>query len=560
MNYERLAILLIEDNPGDARLIREMLAEDTRNVHTFEWAQCLKLGLERVAQGNLDLILLDLGLPESTGLETLRQLRASGAALPAVVVMSGLEDEAIAAQAVQEGAQDYLIKGQVDGRLLCRSICYAVERNAAAVVLRSMHDELEKRVIERTAQLGSTNERLMREIEERKRAEKEMQELQSQLLQAQKMESVGRLAGGVAHDFNNTLSVILGCTELLLQEMAPFQPFYAELIEIRKAGNRAADLVRQLLAFARKQTVSPKILELNTTVGSMLSMIRRIIGEDIALNWVPGENLWPIKIDPSQVDQILANLCVNARDAIAGIGTVTIETTNVYFDDAHCFEHPGHNFGEYVQLSVSDDGSGMTKEILDSIFDPFFTTKAVGDGTGLGLSTVYGIVKQNEGFIDVHSEVNKGTSFRIYLPRYSGAGKSVSVEGQSPELQGGRETILLVEDALPLLSLFRKMLERLGYQVLTAATPGEAIELAENHLGQIDLLMTDVVMPEMNGRDLCKRLLSFYPNLKKLFMSGYTANVIAHHGVLEEGVCFIQKPFSQNDLSNKLYEALHKQT
>jgi signal transduction histidine kinase len=389
-----------------------------------------------------------------------------------------------------------------------------------------------------------------------KRAEEERQKLQAQLNQAQKMESVGRLAGGVAHDFNNMLGIILGHTEMALEHLDPAQPLFADLQEIRKAAERSSDLTRQLLAFARKQTVAPKVLDLNETMEGMLKMLRRLIGEDIDLVWRPGKNLWPVKVDPSQIDQILANLCVNARDAIAGVGKVTIETGAVVLDQPYCANYAGCVPGEYVLLAVGDDGCGMDREILDKLFEPFFTTKGLGLGTGLGLATVYGIVKQNHGFINVYSEPGQGTTFKIYLPRYQGKAERLHQEGPAEPVGRGRETILLVEDEPAILAMTTRMLQRQGYTVLAAATPGEAIRLAEAHAGEIHLLMTDVVMPEMNGRDLAKNLLSFYPNLKRLFMSGYTANVIAHHGVLDPGVNFIQKPFSIHDLAAKVREAL----
>ena len=397
------------------------------------------------------------------------------------------------------------------------------------------------------------------DITERKQMEMEKEKLQQQLLQAQKMESVGRLAGGVAHDFNNILGIILGYTEEGLDEVDCTHPVHANLIQIEKASRRAADLTRQLLAFARKQTISPKIMDLNDTVTGMLTMIRRLIGEDIDLVWLPSDKPWSVKMDPGQVDQILANLCVNARDAITGVGKITIETANVSFDVVYCAAHAGFVPGEYVQLTVSDNGCGIGKDALNTVFDPFYTTKEIGKGTGLGLSTVYGIVKQNKGFINVYSELNQGTTFRIYFPRYKGKNEVTSAGLQPREVFVGREIILLVEDELALLTLCRRKLEKLGYRVLAAGTPGEAIALAEEYAGEIDLLMTDVVMPEMNGRDLCKRLQSLYPNLKRLFMSGYTANVIVHHGILEESVCFIQKPFTLEDLSDKVRQALEKE-
>ena len=384
----------------------------------------------------------------------------------------------------------------------------------------------------------------------------ERERMEAHVRQAQKMESVGRLAGGVAHDFNNMLGVILGRTEMALDLLDPAQPIHADLQEIRKAGERSADLTRQLLAFARKQTISPKVLDLNETVESMLKMLRRLIGEDIDLAWLPEAGLCPVKVDPAQIDQILANLCVNARDAIAGVGKVTVETRMVTFDEAYCADHAGFVPGEFFLLAISDNGCGMDKETLGSIFEPFFTTKGTGKGTGLGLATVHGIVKQNDGFINVYSEPGQGTTFRIYLPRHMGKAGRTRQEGPPEPTGHGSETILLVEDEPAILNITTMMLQRLGYTVLEASTPGEAIRLAREHMGEIDLLMTDVVMPEMNGRDLAKNLLSLYPNVKRLFMSGYTADVIAHHGVLDEGVHFIQKPFSKTDLSTKVREAL----
>ena len=313
-----------------------------------------------------------------------------------------------------------------------------------------------------------------------------------------------------------------------------------------------------MLAFARKQTIIPVVLDLNQNVESMLKMLRRLIGEDIDLAWLPEAGLCPVKMDPVQVDQILANLCVNARDAIADVGKVTIETGNAVFDETYCADHAGFVAGEYVLLAVSDDGCGMDKEILDQIFEPFFTSKGVGQGTGLGLSTVYGIVKQNNGFINVYSEPGKGTTFRIYLPRYAGQAVDTQRERAAEIPLSHGETVLVVEDEPALLTMAKMMLEKLGYRVLAAGTPGEAIGLAEEHASEIHLLITDVVMPEMNGRDLAERLQSLYPGMKILFMSGYTANVIAHRGVLDEGMNFIQKPFSMKDIATKVGEVLRK--
>jgi signal transduction histidine kinase len=381
--------------------------------------------------------------------------------------------------------------------------------------------------------------------------------LTAQFQQAQKMEAVGLLAGGVAHDYNNMLGVILGYTELALRKVDPSQSLHADLEEVFKAAKHSLDITRQLLAFARKQAIAPVVLDLNQTLEGMLTMLRRLIGEDINLAWRPETGPCPVKMDPVQVSQILANLCVNARDSIADVGIVTIETGNDVFDEDYCAHHPGSVAGEYVLLAVSDDGCGMGKDTLDRVFEPFFTSKGAGLGTGLGLSTVYGIVKQNHGFINVYSEPGKGTTFRIYLPRYAGQLVDTPRETATEIPLGHGETILVVEDEPALLEMVKMMLEELGYRVLIANTPGEAINLAEEHSDVIRLIVTDVIMPEMNGRDLTKRLQPLYPGMRILFMSGYTADVILHRGVLDEGVNFIQKPFSIQDLAGKVQEVLN---
>jgi PAS domain S-box-containing protein len=394
------------------------------------------------------------------------------------------------------------------------------------------------------------------DITERKQAEEERERLQQQLTQAQKMESIGRLAGGVAHDFNNMLGVIMGHAEIAMMKADPLQPFYKDLQEISKAAGRSANLTRQLLAFARKQTVTPKVLVLNEVVEGMLKMLQRLIGEDIELLWLPDSPRSMVKVDPGQIDQILANLCVNARDAIAGVGKIIIETGNAVFDEDFCSSHIGFSPGDYVMIAVRDNGCGMDKETLDNLFEPFFTTKNVGQGTGLGLATVYGIVKQNGGFIHVDSDPGHGATFSIYLPRHAGKTEPLRKDDQGTSATRGNETVLLVEDEPAMLEMTTLILEQLGYNVLKACTPGEAIHIAENHPGNIHLLMTDVVMPEMNGRDLARKILSLYPDIKRLFMSGYTADVIVHQGVLDEGVHFISKPFSVKGLADKVRETL----
>jgi PAS domain S-box-containing protein len=381
--------------------------------------------------------------------------------------------------------------------------------------------------------------------------------LQAQLAQAQKMESIGQLAGGVAHDFNNLLQAIMGYTELLLSQMPASDKRYADLFEIQKTGQRAAALTRQLLAFARKQTIAPKMLDLNEAIEGILKMLRRLIGEHIDLTWTPGTQLWPVWMDPAQIDQLLANLLVNSRDAISGQGRITIATANQPLDAAACTQFAEAVPGDYVLLGVSDTGCGMTKEVLARIFEPFFTTKGVGQGTGLGLATVYGIVKQNHGFITVQSHPDKGTAFHIFLPRHAGATDAAQAQAQAVELPRSKgETVLLVEDELTILSLSRRLLERLGYTVLVANSPLAALRLAGKHDDKIHLVVTDVVMPEMSGRELAQRLLAERPKLKTLFMSGYTADIIARQGVLEEGLNFIQKPFTSEALATKVRQVL----
>ena len=413
--------------------------------------------------------------------------------------------------------------------------------------------------VEITATMLTQNGRPMhipaiRDITERKQAEEEREKLQNQLLQSQKMESVGRLAGGVAHDFNNMLGVILGHAEMALERLDPPARLQICLEEIRKAAERSANLTRQLLAFARKQTIAPRLLDLNKTVDGMLLMLRRLIGEEIELVWKPAPTGCQVKVDPSQVDQILVNLCVNARDAIDGTGTITLATERVVLESADCFGHEGFMPGDFVLLTVSDDGDGIAPEVLAHIFEPFFTTKGVG--TGLGLATVYGIVKQNQGFIGVTSELDRGTLFKIYLPWQQGQVEMVEPPRVLKPVRQGQETVLLVEDEPAILEMTKTLLEYLGYTVLPASKPDEAIRLARQYRGQIHLLMTDVVMPEMNGQNLARHLLTLDPNLKCLFMSGYTDDVIAHHGFLNEGVHFIQKPFSKEELAGHLREVL----
>ncbi|HAJ37834.1 MAG TPA: hypothetical protein DCL15_19365 [Chloroflexi bacterium] len=387
----------------------------------------------------------------------------------------------------------------------------------------------------------------------------ERKQLEEQLRQAQKMETVGQLAGGVAHDFNNMLAVILLQTELALMQLEPHHPLYNRFLEIRKAAERSARLTQQLLGFARKQIVNPKVIDLNDAIAENIKMLRRLIREDITLSWSPTPDLWPVRIDPGQIDQILTNLCVNARDAIAGVGSIFIEAKNVTIDVEYCRRRAEATPGDFVMLSVSDTGAGIDPTTLKHIFEPFFTTKEVGKGTGLGLATVYGIVKQNDGFINVYSEPDMGATFKVYLPRYHASASTAAPNAEANAIRYGQgETILLVEDEPAMLESARLMLEQLGYRVLAAATPREALQLASALSAEIDLVLTDVIMPEMNGYDLVEQIRRSAPHIQASFMSGYSASAISHRGLLREDVVYIQKPFSTKELSVKLRTLLEQ--
>jgi PAS domain S-box-containing protein len=395
---------------------------------------------------------------------------------------------------------------------------------------------------------------IVRDITARKLVEENLGKLENQLLQSQKMEAIGRLASGVAHDFNNMLQVILGRTEMLLR----VTPQEKSLTEISKAAQRSADLTRQLLAFARKQTIAPQVVDINESISVTLSILRRLIGENIDLRWTPSAQPLQIKIDPAQLSQILTNLTVNARDAIKGTGWIRIETGKAIFDEDYCKMQIGFIPGTYARLIVSDSGYGMDKETSAHIFEPFFTTKSVGEGSGLGLATLYGIVRQNGGFVNIYSEIGKGTAFKIYLPLCA---TDSHIHGQitppvEPPPPHGKETILFVEDEKTLLSLGRMQLQKLGYTVLSSNLPAEALRLAGDYNGEIHLLITDVVMPEMSGLELSQKIVAQRPQIKCLFVSGYTADIITHHGILDDKLNFLQKPFSSAALAEKIREVL----
>ncbi|HEY5191461.1 MAG TPA: response regulator, partial [Candidatus Deferrimicrobium sp.] len=401
-------------------------------------------------------------------------------------------------------------------------------------------------------------ENLQQEIAAHKQAEQEKEKLQAELQQAMKMEAVGRLAGGVAHDFNNLLTVITGYSELLLQKIGKESPMHGEVEEIKRAGERAASLTQQLLAFSRKQIIEPKVIHLDHLVAEMHKMLTRLIGEDIALQATTGKSLGSVKVDPGQFQQILMNLVVNSRDAMPGGGTIVIETANVDLDEGYCALHPYVTPGRFVMLAVSDTGQGMSKEVKAHIFEPFFTTKEMGSGTGLGLATTYGAVHQAGGSIEVYSEVGIGTTFKIYLPRVDEEANQQGNDILPTDLPGGTETVLLVEDEHTVRNLCSRILGGLGYQVMQARSGAEAVVAAAERADRIDLLLTDVVMPGMSGKELATRLVRHHPEMKVLFMSGYTDDAIVHHGVLDEGVSFIGKPYTPSALARKVREVLEK--
>ncbi|MBL8767417.1 MAG: response regulator [Planctomycetes bacterium] len=421
--------------------------------------------------------------------------------------------------------------------------------------LRELQVELESRVESRTAALRRANDELVRESNEHRLTEERLRKSEEQRRQMQKLEAIGRLAGGVAHDFNNLLTVILSYGEFLLDELTDRPAMRSNVEEIVRAGNRAADLTRQLLAFSRQQVLAPRVIDLNQSVHGVIRMLERLIGEHVQLKVGLEPDLGCVYADPGQVEQVIVNLAINARDAMQNGGTLALATSNVMVEPDYAKEHAEVQPGPYVMLSVSDTGHGMDKETRARIFEPFFTTKDLGKGTGLGLATVFGIVKQSGGHIWVYSEVGAGTTFKVYLPRVERSGMPAVTPRPDPA-SGGNETILVVEDEDSIRAIACRVLGQSGYRVLDANSPLRALELCRSNRDPIDLLMTDVILPVMNGRELAMRIEELRPGIRVLFMSGYTDDAILLHGVLDEGVHFIQKPLTPMALCTKVREVL----
>jgi PAS domain S-box-containing protein len=636
MNYNQpLRVLLVDDDEDDYILCRDMLAEIGNAQFELEWVGTDAAAREAMEGKQHDIYLLDYRFGEHTGLDLLREAKQRGCRAP-MILLTGQGDHAVDVEAMQAGAADYLVKGQIDASLLERSLRYAAAGWQAEEALReseerfrtlsasaplgifqtdaegrmiycnarcqrltgltseecrdygwcqAIHPEDRQAVLDEWSQGRREGGEFSREYRLRTPLGVEhwvsarsapivcgeghlaghvgtledisaRKQLEEQLRQSQKMEAIGRLAGGVAHDFNNMIGAITGYADLLLQRVGADPVLRGFLEEILKAGERASALTRQLLAFGRKSAIAPQDLDLNGVVANVYQMLRRLIGEHIELVTVPDPATTPVKADPAQIEQVLLNLAINARDAMPQGGTLTITAKNVVLTESEASNQPGIRPGAYVLLAVADTGCGMDEETRARIFEPFFTTKEPGKGTGLGLATVYGIVEQSGGQIEVESQPRAGATFRIYLPR-SGEARQPQQAADGPvNAVAGSETILLVEDEPVVRKMVHEVLWMNGYTVLEAIQGDDALRLWAEHPGKIDLLLTDVMMPGMSGRELAQRVTSAQPNTKVLFMSGYTDETVLRHGVFDAGTAFIQKPFRPGALAQKVRELL----
>jgi signal transduction histidine kinase len=567
-------VLLVDDNPNNLLALEETLKSLGPNlVRAGSGDEALKEILKR----DFSLILLDVQMPDMDGFETAALIRRREKArhVPIVFLTAGGREEAQIFKGYSLGAVDYLYKPIVPEILKAkvRAFMDLFEKTEQVKRQEELLREAQRREHEREivqAKQQWEAERLRQEMETEKRAalalaqkadelartiaEREL--IEAQLRQSQKLEGIGQLAGGIAHDFNNLLTVILGRAELLKRKLEGDSPLQRDVDLIHKTTERAAGLTRQLLAFSRKQLLQPRVLDLNTVVADMEKMLHRLIGENIELVNVPERALGRVKVDPSQVEQVILNLAVNARDAMPDGGKLLIETGNVVLDESYSRQHVSAQPGRYVVLSVTDTGCGMDAQTQSRIFEPFFTTKEQGKGTGLGLSTVYGIVKQSGGNIWVYSEVGHGSAFKIYFPRVDEVADTLSEDQEKRRSTKGSETILLVEDEDAVRELSEEILREEGYRVLVASNGEEAVAVCRRHEGSIDLVITDVVMPKMSGPELARRLGTFRPGTKTLFLSGYTNTSITQNDLLRPGVEFLQKPFSSEIFMRKVRQIL----
>jgi signal transduction histidine kinase/ActR/RegA family two-component response regulator len=532
-----MAELVLEEREGDIRLSRRRAAAGGERISQTVTIDRAGDELGRVTSV-YSTALIEGRLAESRNrVLLLSALMAVGLALVMYYVARGI--------AAPIGRLTLAARSMADGHLEQPIETSGAEEVASlAMSFARMRDAVRAQM----ADLADKNARLREEMEQR-------EALESRLVQAQKMEAVGRLAGGIAHDFNNLLTVINGVSEMLLERVGPDHELRADVEAIRQSGESAARLTRQLLAFSRKQVFQPKRLDVNALVANLERMLRRVIGEDVQLVCRPQPDLWPVRADPGQMEQVLLNLAVNARDAMPVGGRLTIETANATLDESHRQRDADVRPGPYVVIAVSDTGRGMDPDTAARVFEPFFTTKGTL-GTGLGLSTVYGVVKQSGGHIWLYSEPGHGTTFKIYLPRDEEAPPVEEPQPEATTASGGGETVLVVEDSDRVGDFIEQVLTRHGYLVLRARDGGEAVGLAERHPGAIDLLLTDVVLPGGSGRESADRILARRPETARLFISGYTADAIVRHGVLEPGLNFLEKPFTPSALVQKVTEVL----